>query len=446
MKLEARPLMPVRLTVLALASVWCAAAGHAQAAGAPAPIPAAAPAAASQVQAQVAQVAPPTGQARAKGAPITLEEYLQLVLAHNPDLQAERLNVAAAHGDTVQAGLWPNPVLSAARKPGEKDLGLEQPLPIFGQLSQRKRTAEEAEHKAGTDVRVTVAERLSDAGDAFIDTQIAQERVQVWVAARAQLEDALRIVQGQISHGARSRYDGERMALKLSQLQLNLVRAMAEQKDAASAMARLGGRPSWQPVAVGALHPLPESVYADADVLWEQARTQLPGLQSASAAVGLAEQQLALRHKEAIPVPSLQLMRVRSRSEGNYSQVGVSIELPLFDRKQGNIARAEAEQQQARYRLNAAEVEAKIGLQRSVQQYHMRRAALVAYEQREQAQHANLALMAQDAYRLGQGSILDFIDSLETLREQQLDKLDLTREMLKAQWAIRVALGQLPSN
>ena len=375
---------------------------------------------------------------------ITLEEYLLQVLQQSPDLKAERLNLAAAHGDTVQAGLWPNPVVAASRKPGETDLGLEQPLPIFGQLSQRKATAEEAERKAGADVRSSVVQRLAEAGEAFIAAQMAQERVRVWVQARDQLQDAMRIVQGQISHGARSRYDGERMALKLNQLQLNLVRAMAEQKEAASAMARLSGLPNWQPIAVGALHPPPESTYANVDQLWEQARAQAPALQSAVAAVGLADQQLALRHKEAIPVPTLSYTRVRSRPDGHHNQVGVSIELPLFDRKQGDIARAEAEQRQARHRQDAAEVELKSNLVRSVQQYQMRRAALVAYEQREHAQHANLGAMAQDAYRLGQGSILDFIDSLETLREQQLDKLDLTREMLLAQWTIRVTLGQMP--
>lgn len=381
---------------------------------------------------------PPAGQG------ITLEEYLLQVLQQSPDLKAERLNLAAAQGDAVQAGLWPNPVMAVSRKPGETELGLEQPLPIFGQLSQRKATAEEAQRKAGAEVRSAVAQRLAEAGEAFIAAQIAQERVSVWVQARAQLQDAMRIVQGQISHGARSRYDGERMALKLNQLQLNLVRAMAEQKEAASAMARLNGLPNWQPIAVGALHPPPESTYANVEQLWDQARAQAPALQSAVAAVSLADQQLALRHKEAIPVPTLSYTRVRSRPDGQHNQVGLSIELPLFDRKQGDIARAEAEQRQARHRQDAAEVELKSNLLRSVQQYQMRRAALVAYEQREHAQHANLGAMAQDAYRLGQGSILDYIDSLENLREQQLDKLDLTREMLLAQWHIRVTLGQMP--
>src|SRR5690606_18014859 len=96
------------------------------------------------------------------------------------------------------------------------------------------------------------------------------------------------------------------------------------------------------------------------------------------------------------------------------------------------------------YRQAAAEVDAKSSLLRAVQQYQLRREALLDFEQREREQHANLAAMADDAYRLGQGSILDYVDSLETLRERQLEKLALAEDMLRAQWAIRQATGQLP--
>lgn len=377
-------------------------------------------------------------------ASVTLEEFLQLVLARSPDLDAERLNVQAARGDTQQAGLWPNPVLNATRKPGETAVGIEQPLPIFGQIGQRKAAARQAEATAVADTAAQIAQRMGEAGEAFIDAQLAGERERVWLDAQRRMREAMRIVQGQVGAGARSRYDGERMALKLSQLDASLARASAERRQAAARLGALAAMPGWQPRALGPLHPPPSDVYADGEQLWAQVRDRVPALKAAAAAVDLADQQLALRRKEALPTPSLSYQRVRSRDEGHYNQVGVSIELPLFDRKQGDIARAGTLRRQAEYRQAAAEVDAKSSLLRAVQQYQLRREALLDFEQREREQHANLAAMADDAYRLGQGSILDYVDSLETLRERQLEKLALAEDMLRAQWAIRQATGQLP--
>ena len=393
-----------------------------------------------------AQAGQPAGAAPAVALPaaLTLEEFLQLVLTRSPDLDAERLNIEAARGDTLAAGTWPNPVLSASRKPGEKELGIEQPLPIFGQVTQRKATARQAERQAEADTAEQVAKRLGEAGDAFVDAQMAEQRERVWAQAQQQMREALRIVQGQITAGARSRYDGERMALKLSQLDVSLSRARAERLTVAGRMGTLVAAPTWQPRALGPLHPPPDDLYADATALWAQARERVPALQAAGSAVELANQQLALQRKEALPTPSVSLARVRNRQEGHYNQVGVSIELPLFDRKQGEIARAKAELQQARYRRTAAEVEAEAQVLQSVQQYRLRRDALLAFEQHERDQHGNLATMADDAYRLGQSSILDYIDSLETLRERQMDKLALVEDMLRAQWTVRQAIGQLP--
>lgn len=396
----------------------------------------------AQREAGVAPALPAT--ASAMPASLTLEEFLRLVLQRSTELEAERLSVQAARADVLQAGLWPNPVLSAAHKPGETAVGIEQPLPIFGQIGQRKATAQQAEAKAAADTAVQIAQRLSEAGDAFIDAQMAAERERVWLEAQRQMREALRIVRGQVGAGARSRYDGERMALKLGQLDANLARAIAERRQAAASLGALVALPGWQPRAVGPLHPLPAEVYADGEQLWAQARERVPALKAAAAAVDLADQQLALRRKEALPTPSLSYQRVRSRNDGHYNQVGVSIELPLFDRKQGDIARAGVERRQAEYRQLAAEADAKSSLLRAVQQYQLRREALKDFEQHEREQHANLAAMADDAYRLGQGSILDYVDSLETLRERQLEKLSLAEDMLRAQWAIRQATGQLP--
>ncbi|WP_373851502.1 TolC family protein, partial [Delftia acidovorans] len=151
-----------------------------------------------------------------------------------------------------------------------------------------------------------------------------------------------------------------------------------------------------------------------------------------------------LERREALPTPSISVARVRNRLDGNYNQIGVSVELPLFDRREGPIARAQVEAEQAQLRYDAALIEARTELQRAIRQLKLRRDAVRAYEKQGLAQIAPLNQMAQDAYKLGQGSILELIDSLGSINEHRLEHLDLVKEMMLAEWQVRVASGDLP--
>jgi len=95
-------------------------------------------------------------------------------------------------------------------------------------------------------------------------------------------------------------------------------------------------------------------------------------------------------------------------------------------------------------RSQVALIEARTELQRAIKQLKLRRDAVRAYEKQGLAQIAPLNQMAQDAYKLGQGSILELIDSLGSINEHRLEHLDLVKEMMLAEWQVRVASGDLP--
>ena len=391
-----------------------------------APLPGAAPA---------ASVAPAT---------ITLNEYLQLVARNSAQLKADRTRVAAAQADTTTAKTWPNPTVSVSKQRQEKDLSIQQPLPIFGQLRQRVATARQAEDVAAAQVDSNVLDALSDAATAFNEALVAQRRVELWQAARGDLQAAARIVKGQIEAGARSPYDGARIALQVAQMDVQLRKAQAAHQDAASKMAALASLPRWQPVALGSLKPLPARSAGADDALWEQARGRLPTLKAAAAELEQSHQQIALQQREAIPTPALSYTRVNHRQDGRYGIVGVSIDIPLFDRKQGAIDKARADEMQAQYKLEAAEVTAQAELLRSLQQLRLANEALASFESEALSQLDELHRMAKDSYQLGKSNVLEMIDVLDSLRERRMDHLDLVKDMLDAQWRVRVASGDIP--
>ena len=300
------------------------------------------------------------------------------------------------------------------------------------------------EKAAAANADVAVAVTMSDAAHAFNELLVAQQRYQVWLAARDELEKAGNIVKGQIEAGTRSRYDGARLNLQQAQMSMQVSKAQAALRDAASRVASIAALPQWQVRVEGSLQATDIRKAASYEQLWNQAQTQLPSLRAAQAELDRSRQKIKLEQREALPTPSFGLARIRNSVDGSFNQVGVSVEIPLFDRRQGPIERAKVEADQAELRRDAVVLAAQSELQRALQQLSLRRTAVRDYEKEGLAQIAPLHQMAQDAYKLGKGTILELIDALGSITEHRLEHLELVKDMLDAEWEVRQASGDLP--
>lgn len=377
-------------------------------------------------------------------APVTLQEYLRLVVQNQPALAADRMQMALAKADSKTASAFPNPAAHYTNKRGEKEWGIEQPIPIFGQRGMRMENARLGEKSAGANVDVAVAVTMSDAAHAFNELLVAQQRYKVWQGAQDELNKAGYIVKGQIDAGTRSRYDGARLNLQQAQMSMQVSKAQAALKDAAARVASIAALPQWQVRVAGSLQASDMRHAPAYGSLWDAAQGRLPTLRAAQAELDQARQKIKLEQREALPTPTIGVARIRSNGDGNFNQIGVNVEIPLFDRRQGAIDRAKVEADQAELRRDAAVLAAQSELQRALQQLQLRRTAVRDYEKEGLAQIAPLHQMAQDAYKLGKGTILELIDALGSINEHRLEHLELVKDMLDAEWEVRLASGDLP--
>lgn len=385
-----------------------------------------------------------TSPVAAPVAPVTLQEYLRLVVQNQPALAAERMQTALAKADSRTASAFPNPAAHYSSKRGEKEWGVEQPIPIFGQRGMRMENAKLGEKAAVANADVAVAVTMSDAAHAFNELLVAQQRYKVWQGAQDELNKAGYIVKGQIEAGTRSRYDGARLNLQQAQMSMQVSKAQAALKDAASRVASIAAMPQWQVRVDGSLQASDLRHAPAYGPLWETAQTRLPVLRAAQAELDRARQKIKLEQREALPTPTFGVARIRNSVDGSFNQIGVNVEIPLFDRRQGAIDRAKVEADQAELRRDAAVLAAQSELQRSLQQLQLRRTAVRDYEKGGLAQIAPLHQMAQDAYKLGKGTILELIDALGSITEHRLEHLELVKDMLDAEWEVRLASGDLP--
>lgn len=372
-----------------------------------------------------------------------LVEFLSLVRSQHPVLRTLPLRQDMDQADIRTASTWANPSVHYAHKPDEKEWGIEQPLPIFGQVSMRTEAAKLAAATASAERRVEAQDILSQAAQRFAELQLAQAKLEAKQHTMAQLEQASRIVQGQVALGARSQYDGARVELQRAQVEAQLEQQQADTLAAQAALGELLAQPHWRPHALGSLQRTPSSPEPLPDAMWEQAAPRLLPLQAAHAKVVQTEQWVRQQAREALPTPTVGVARIRNRPDGSsYNQVGVAVELPLFDRKQGAVERARLEHSQALLEEDAAQQLAHQRLVQALAQRDLLHKTLLSFERRGLSQLEPLQRMAEDSYRLGKSSILEWLDAMESVSEHQQQYLDLTLRVWQAQWALDTARGQ----
>jgi len=115
---------------------------------------------------------------------------------------------------------------------------------------------------------------------------------------------------------------------------------------------------------------------------------------------------------------------------------GVTVPLPLFNRNQGGVARAEAARRVAAYRAASAATAVLLDVQQAVNAVDIAKAR-VEYIEREYLKPSRESRdIVLAAYRLGSADLIDFLDAQRAFRDTQ-------RTYNRALFERRVSLFQL---
>jgi cobalt-zinc-cadmium efflux system outer membrane protein len=107
-------------------------------------------------------------------------------------------------------------------------------------------------------------------------------------------------------------------------------------------------------------------------------------------------------------------------SVSNAMGLGVSIPIPLFNRNQGEVARAKSEQLRADFLAQAARDQVLQDVETAYASFESSRERLRLYEQTYLAQAKESLEIEEFSFRNGAASILDFLDAERTYRATQL--------------------------
>lgn len=389
------------------------------------------------------------------GLVLTLNDVVRLLGDRNPRIRAESEMIAAARADRRTAAAFPNPKLGLEhQQPTEnktlfsgdrqEQVSVELPLLIPGQRSSRIAKADA--DIAAAEAHFT-AERASIAADAcvsFIHLLALQRRTEVLSNALSEVTHLRDTISGRLANGAASEYDLARVEVETGVLASHYEAARAELSAEAGQLATALSITNGLPAATGSFEPWRIPAQDLTDVISRSALS--PSAMAAARESAAAEAAIKASRRNRWPDVSLEGGRTWTRHPyGAADFVGLTVEIPIFDTRRGQLDRAKSEARAAEDRRIAAIAQAEATIRQLAQTVERRQAAVERYHREIEPRLTRLKEMSGEAYLNGRHTILELLDAEEARREVALENIETTSALVEAQIRFLGATGQLPT-
>jgi outer membrane protein TolC len=285
--------------------------------------------------------------------PLDAEAAVQIALLNNRALQATYAELGIAEADLVQAGRLRNPGFSYARLARGEEVEIERTIlfDLLGLLTMPVRTDLERRRFELVQARVTaqLTQVAADTRRAWIAAVAAQESVRYLEQVREAAEAAAELARRMAAVGNLSKLDQARQQVFYAEVVAQLARAkqnaLSERERLARLMGLWGEDAAFKlPERLPDLPPAPREI---ADLEARALRQRLDVRAAIKEAEGMAASLGLARATGFVNV--IELGYQRNSESGHPRQSGYEIELrlPLFDRGEARLARAEHAYRQA---------------------------------------------------------------------------------------------------
>lgn len=384
---------------------------------------------------------------------LTVEEAVETALRQNVELKAREQEREYTQGVLLQAETYPNPELDlaletdrmfAGQGEGRSSVGITQTIVTGGKRRQRRDNARLGVGLAEQVIEDAKRRLIGEVEETCYRLLFTQERLKF---AREQIELADRLValsEGRFREGFAPEMDVTLAKVEHHTRLQEIVGLEQERVAARAALNTLMGQAADEPVVTGGTLLLPPALVKDAS-FQEEAFARRPDLRAMNLDSELAAGEVALVRAERVPDLTVSLDVTQEESvfdapdisdRDRFVGMKVSVPIPLFDRKQGELMSARSRQRRAESQLAAL----KARIARDVQVAATRIASAEA-----RLEHfvndvvplakSNLDLTRQ-AYEQGFAGILQILEAQRRFSDTQLG-------YLTAQYEHRLAIADL---
>jgi cobalt-zinc-cadmium efflux system outer membrane protein len=294
---------------------------------------------------------------------ISLEELQQMALPNNPTFAQSTANIHAAEGRKKQSGLYPNPTVGYQGEQirggsfhgGEQGFFVQQDIVMGGKLGLNRKIFDQELKQAETEAEEQKLRVVTNVRMSYTQALAAQQTLELRQNLSKLTDDAVETSHQLANVGQADAPDVLESEVEAQQAQLAVTLAEQNQQRVWKVLAAVVGNPRLPLMKLEGT--LEDTAPINADQLVEKIVNESPAVKIAELSVKRAEAALAREKRE--PIPNLQLRGGLQQngellSGPNGSSVGlqgfasVGVNIPIFNRNQGNIATAKADTERAK--------------------------------------------------------------------------------------------------
>jgi cobalt-zinc-cadmium efflux system outer membrane protein len=390
-------------------------------------------------------------------ARISLDDALRLALQHNHALQAMRSTIQQSFAQEITANLRPNPTLGLdaqflpifkpsdftsdyINQQAQFDAGVGY---LFERGKKRQHRLQAAQDQTSV-VRLLVSDTerqlVFNVGQQFVDVLLAESTLDFAQQNLDSFQKTVDISNERFRVGDLSEGDFLKIKLQLLQFQSDVAATKLAKLQSLAVLRQLLGFES-VPDDYDVLGSLAyQPVHADMSGLKSLAATNRPDLRAAQQAVVAAESQLALQQANAKQdfTSTFNYTHTAGTNTGSFF---FNMPLPIFNRNQGEIARARYAITQAQEQASETTQQVSTDVVQAYENLHTNDQIVRLYEGGYVDQTKQSRDISEYAYRKGAASLLDYLDSERTYRSNQLAYRQALANYMLALEQLRQAVG-----
>jgi cobalt-zinc-cadmium efflux system outer membrane protein len=385
---------------------------------------------------------PPVSQAPAQPG-WTLAQLEEVAERNNPTLCQAAAMVDAARGRHLQAGLYPNPVvgyqaseINDEGRAGQQGGFVSQEFVTAGKRQLQQAVASQEVQQAESVWQAQRFRVLTDVRRAFYDVLVAQRSIQ--------------LAEQLVNVGRQGVQAAEQLVKAKEAARMDVLQAKIEADSAKILLEKAQNRhsASWRNLAAVIGDPAMPSTTLTGDLrdgtpelVWEATLNRVlaesPELAIAHAGVAKAQAVLSRECAGRIPNVDLQMgVQYDNATQDTIAGVQVGIPVPVFNRNQGNISKAQAELVAAQHEVVRVRLSLQQRLAMVFERYSTARQQVDRYT-KEMLPNAQEALnLVASGYRQGEFGYIVLLTAQRTYFQTNLAYLESLRELREATTAI----------
>lgn len=398
-------------------------------------------------------------------AGLTVERLVTTAFERRADLLAARQRLAIAEGRLIQAGLRPNPTLDteygsarflAGSAESTLDVGVSQVFETAGKRAKRVEVARAELAQVRAEVLALERQLAADIRASYGRAFAAARQLDVLEQLIATNEELVRVTNARLKEGDVAPLDVNLVTVEADRLRAQIIKTRAGLEGELISLRALAGFETTEPLRIAPFPDRPPRLDLGVVELTDIALRERADLRAARLAeeAGTARIRLAESLRTPNVAGSVRYSRESRVTDfppalgvgavgqtDNVLRFGVAVDIPIFNKNQGEIASAVGERAQAERQREFLEATIRRDVALAYRRYRAAAEAVVLYATRIlPASQSNLRSV-RAAYGLGEFSTFDVISEQRRLIESQTGYNDAVRDYYDALADLERALG-----